>query len=74
MVRDKFVFSIRDLVVNERILRDEKLTLDKAICMARASEDSKEQIKAMAPKEHSNENTSLNEVQYGGKQKKNSPR
>ena len=42
--------------------------------MARASEASKEQIKAMAPKEHSNENPSLHEIQYYGKQKKNSPR
>ena len=74
MVRDKFVFSIRDLAVKERLLRDEKLTLEKAICMARASEASKEQIKAMAPKEHSNENPPLNEIRYGGKQKKNSPR
>ena len=64
MVRDKFVFSIRDLyiVVNERMLIDEKLTLEKAICMARASEASKEQLKVMAPKEHSNENLSLNEI------------
>ena len=73
-VRDKFVFSIRDLDVRERLLRDENLTLEKAICMARASEASKEQIKAMAPKEHSNENPPLNEIRYGGKQKKNSPR
>ena len=56
------------------MLIDEKLTLEKASCMARASEASKEQIKAMAPKEHSNENLSLNEIRYGGKQKKNSPR
>ena len=76
MVRDTFVFSIRDLAVRERLLRDENLTLEKAICMARASEASKEQIKAMAPKEHmkSNENPSLNEIRYGGKQKKNSSR
>ena len=74
LVRDKFVFSIRDLAVKERMLRDEKLTIEKAICMARASEASKEQIKAMARKEHSNENPSLNEIRYGGKQKKNSPR
>ena len=73
-VRDKFVFSIRDLDVRERLLRDENLTLEKAICMARASEASKEQIKDMAPKEHSNENPSLNEIRCGGKQKKNSPR
>ena len=74
MVRDKFVFSIRKLAVKEQLLRDEKFTLDKAICMARASEASKEQIKDMAPKEHSNENPSLNEIRCGGKQKKNSPR
>ena len=73
LVRDKFVFSIRDLAVKERMLRHEKLTIEKAICMARASEASKEQIKAMARKEHSNENPSLNEIRYGGK-KKNSPR
>ena len=72
MVRDKFVFSIRDLAVKERLLRDKKLTLKKAICTARASEASKKQIKAMASKEQRNENPSLNEIRYGGKQKKNS--
>ena len=48
MVRDKFVISIRDLLVKERLLREEKLTLEKAISMARVSEASKEQIKVMA--------------------------
>ncbi|XP_078355928.1 uncharacterized protein LOC144640716 [Oculina patagonica] len=47
MVRDKFVFSIRDLTVKERLLRGDKLTLEKAISTARASEASKEQVKAM---------------------------
>ena len=51
MVRDKFVISIRDLQVKERLLREEKLTLEKAISMARVSEASKEQIKVMGPKE-----------------------
>ena len=51
MVLDKFVFSIRDLQVKERLLREETLTLEKAISMARASEASKEQIKVMGPKE-----------------------
>ena len=37
MVRDKFV-CIRDLAVKEQLLREEKLTLENAICMARASE------------------------------------
>ena len=48
MVRDKFVFSFRDLTVKERLFREDKLTLEKVISMARASEASKEQIKAMA--------------------------
>ena len=42
MVREKFVFSIRDLTVKERQLREDKLTMEKAISMARASEASKE--------------------------------
>lgn len=48
MVRDKFVISIRDLQVKERLLREEKLTLEKAISMARVSEASKEQIEVIA--------------------------
>ena len=37
MVRNKFVFSIRDLTVKERMFREEKLTIEKAVCMARAA-------------------------------------
>lgn len=73
MVRDKFVFSGCEGTTVER-RKAYMLTLEKAICMARASEASKEQIKGMAPKEHSDENSSLHEIQYCGKQKKNSPR
>ena len=46
-MQDKFVFSIPDLQVKERLLREEKLTLEKAISIARASEASKEHIKVM---------------------------
>ena len=75
MVRDKFVFSIRDLQVKERLLREEKLTLEKAISMARASEASKEQIKAMGPNEQNIENPTVNEIRAGGgRQEKNPPR
>ena len=42
--------------------------------MARASEASKEQIKAMAPKKHSNENRSVNKIRSRAKQKKHPPR
>ena len=75
MVRDKFVFSIRDLQVKERLLREEKLTLEKAISMARASEASKGQIKAMGPNEQNIENQTVNEIRAGGgRQEKNPPR
>ena len=76
MLRDKFVFSIRDLQVKERLLREEKLTLEKAISMARSSEASKEQIKAMGPKEQNNETRSVHEIRAGSgdRQKKNSSR
>ena len=76
MLRDKFVFSIRDLQVKEQLLREEKLTLEKAISMARLSEASKEQIKAMGPKEQNIENPTVNEIRAGGsdRQKKNPSR
>ena len=74
MVGDKFVFSIRDLTVKERLLREDKLTLEKAISIARASEASKEQIKMMSTKEQNSENPSVNEIRYGDKQKQSSSR
>ena len=79
MVRDKFVFSTRDLSVKERLLREDKLTLEKAISMARASEALKEQVKAMGTKEKNDENPSVNEIRAGGttggdKQKQNPSR
>jgi len=65
------VFSIQDLQVKERLLREEKLTLEKAISMVRASGASKEQIKAMGPKEQNIENLIVNEIRAGsGRQKK----
>ena len=47
MIRDKLVFGIKDLTVKERLLREESLTLQKALDIARASEVSKMQIKEM---------------------------
>jgi Arc/MetJ-type ribon-helix-helix transcriptional regulator len=72
MVRDKFVFSIQDLTVKERLLREEKLTLEKAsISMARAAEASKEQIKVMNARAQSSEaNQSVNVLRYGANQGK----
>ena len=74
MIRDKFVFSIRDLAVKERPLRGDKLTLGKAISMARASEASKVQIKAMGIQEQNNQNSSVNEIRSGENLKRNSLR
>ena len=69
------MFSIRDLQVKERLLREEKLTLEKAISMARASEASKEQIKAMGSNEQNIENPTVNEIRASaGRQEKNPPR
>ena len=64
MVRDKFEFSIQDLQVKERLLREEKLTLEKAISMARTSQVSKEEIKVMGPKEQNIniENPTVSEI------------
>ncbi len=71
MVRDKFVFSIQDLTVKERLLREEKLTLEKAISMARAAEASKEQIKVMNARAQSSEaNQSVNVLRYDANQGK----
>ena len=47
MVRDKLVFGIKDVTVKERLLREDSLTLQKALDVARASEASKLQIKEM---------------------------
>ncbi len=71
MVRDKFVFSIQDLTVKERLLREEKPTLEKAISMARAAEASKEQIKVMNARAQSSEaNQSVNVLRYDANQGK----
>ena len=71
MVRDKFVFSIRELTVKERLLREDKLTLEKVISMARASEASKEQVKAVGTKKQKDENQSVNEIRAGSNKKRN---
>jgi len=66
MVQDKVIFRIQDLQVKERLLREEKLTPEKAISMARASEASKEQIKAMGTKEQNIKNPTVTEIRAGG--------
>ena len=66
MLRDKIVFSIRDIQVKERLLRDEKLTPKRVISMARSSEASKEQIKDMGPTGQNKGNPTVNEIRAGG--------
>ena len=48
MIRDKIVFGIRDRPVQEKLLREYNLTLEKALDICRASETSKEQYHAMS--------------------------
>jgi len=60
MVRAKFAFGMRDLTVKERLLREDKLTLEKANPMAIASEASKGQIKMVGIKEQNTENPCVN--------------
>lgn len=61
MVRAKFAF-MQDLTVREWLLREDNVTLEKAIPMARASEASKGHIKMVDTKEQNTENPSVNEI------------
>ena len=51
MLRDKVVFGIRDISVKERLLRENGLTLKKALDLCRAAETSKQRIRAMTETE-----------------------
>ena len=50
MVRDKFVISIRDLQVKERLLREEKLTLEKSDFYGKSVRGFKRTDESDAPK------------------------
>ena len=47
MLRDKLVFGVRNVNMKERLLREPKLTLARALELCRAAEASKEQVRAM---------------------------
>ena len=47
MVRDKFVFGLKDDNLKERILRETDISLDKIVALAQRTESSKQQAKAM---------------------------
>lgn len=60
MVRDKLVFGVKDIAVKERLLRESTLTLEKALDICRASEQSKDQVKSMSATEsHTNQVDSM---------------
>ena len=49
MLHDKFIFSIRDDVLKERLLQETgELTLEQAVSLAQRSESSKLQVKEMS--------------------------
>ena len=49
MIKDNIVIGIRDRPVQEKLLREYDLTLEKALDICRASETSKDQYQAMSP-------------------------
>ena len=54
LIRDRIVCGTISERVKERLLREDKLTLDKAISVCRADEESKRQIQKMNEGEHGN--------------------
>ena len=54
LIRDRIVLGTISERVKERLLRKDKLTLDKAISVCRADEESKRQIQKMNEGEHGN--------------------
>ena len=52
MMRNKFIFSLIDDRVKERLLRETDLTLEWALALADHSEVSKSQVKAMSSSTH----------------------
>ena len=66
MVRDKFVFGLRDNKLKERLLQESNITLNKLVALAQRTESSRQQIKEM--KENDNEkllDTVVREVSCG---------
>ena len=47
MLRDKIVFGVRDIAVKERLLRENGLSLKRALDLCRAAESSKQRIRVM---------------------------
>ena len=50
LIRDRLVIGAIDLSLKERLLREQKLTLDKALNLCKASETASEQLKSMSKK------------------------
>ena len=48
MIRDKIVFGVRDNAVQERVLREADLSLERAVDMCRTAETNKMRYQAMS--------------------------
>ena len=48
LIRDRLVIGVRDSGLKERLLREQKLTLDKALKLCKASETASEHLKSMS--------------------------
>ena len=47
LIRDKIVFSLQDMRIKEKLLREDSLTLSKAVDIIRAAEECRVQVKSM---------------------------
>ena len=47
MVRDQFVFGLRDDKLKEQLLQESNITLNKLVALAQRTESSRQQIKEM---------------------------
>lgn len=67
LIRDKIIIGIRDSVLQERLLRETNLTLEKSIEICRAYEISKQQVKTL----QQNSEMNVNAIKKTGERKEN---
>ena len=67
MIRDKFVFGIRDYNLKERLLRETDISLNKVVALAQRTESSKQHIKEMT--QAGVTTRSMDAIHEGSKQK-----
>ena len=74
LIRDKLVLGIKDQATKLRLLKEEKLTLDRAINMCRSSEIANIQLKSMTLESHKEENVNAIQGRHRKQNKYTPPR